>query len=222
MPEKTLETIAAEPKIALSARAEEVYRRLREVIASAGPMVVGFSGGADSALLLKVASDVLPGRVIALTAVSPSLAESELADARAIAMELGVRHLLVESREMEEEAYLENSPRRCYFCKAELFRLLRAEADREGLVSCAYGAITDDVGDFRPVAGRIDVQFIVGLAQLKVLEEEIAQLGRKILPGVNHHVVEVQLVELLQRRPHLDHFRARTENRHHLHLRVPC
>jgi len=181
MPEKTLETIAAEPKIALSARAEEVYRRLREVIASAGPMVVGFSGGADSALLLKVASDVLPGRVIALTAVSPSLAESELADARAIAMELGVRHLLVESREMEEEAYLENSPRRCYFCKAELFRLLRAEADREGLVSCAYGAITDDVGDFRPgMEAASEARAIAPLLEAGISKQDVRDISRHL------------------------------------------
>ena len=82
--------------------------------------------------------------------------------------------------------------------------------------------LADDVGHFRPVAGGVDIQLIVGLAQLQVLEEEVAKLGREVLPGVNHHMVEVQLVELLQRRPHLDHFRARTENRHHLHLRVPC
>jgi len=143
------ETVQA-PTRSLSKAAEAAYARLRERLGVAGPMIVGFSGGSDSTLLLKVASDVLPGQVVAMTAVSPSLAASELAETKALAAEIGVRHLLVESREMDEEGYRENSPRRCYFCKAELFRILREEAAKEGIRAIAYGAITDDLGDFRP------------------------------------------------------------------------
>jgi uncharacterized protein len=113
-------------------------------------MVVGFSGGADSTLLLKVAVETLGGEVLAVTAVSPSLPARELEAARSIASAVGARHRLVASCEMEQEGYLENSPQRCFFCKAELFRILREEADREGFRQIAYGAITDDVGDFRP------------------------------------------------------------------------
>ncbi len=80
----------------------------------------------------------------------------------------------------------------------------------------------DDVRHLRPVTGRIDIELIVRLSQLQILEEEVTKLGREILPCMNHHMVEVQLVELLERRPHLDHFRSRPENRHHLHLHVPC
>ena len=80
----------------------------------------------------------------------------------------------------------------------------------------------DDVRHFRPVTGRIDFELKVGLSKLQILEEEVTKLGREILPRMNHHMVEVEFVELLQRRPHLDHFRARSENRHHLHLHVPC
>ena len=113
-------------------------------------MVVGFSGGADSSLLLKEAVATLGGKVLAVTAVSPSLPALELEEARGIASAVGARHRLVTSHEMEQEGYLENSPRRCFFCKAELFRILKEEADREGFRRIAYGAITDDVGDFRP------------------------------------------------------------------------
>jgi uncharacterized protein len=134
----------------ISARSAEALRRLRETIAATGPMVVGFSGGADSALLVRAAHDVLGARLIALTAHSPSLAGDELRETADLAREIGVRHVVVESHEMEVEGYLENSPRRCFFCKAELFRLLKAEAGREGFPSIAYGAITDDLGDFRP------------------------------------------------------------------------
>ncbi len=141
---------AATPPALLSDRAAATYARLGRIIAESGPMVVGYSGGADSTLLLKVAADVLGGRVLAVTAVSPSLAARELAEARVLADEIGVAHRLVESHEMDEEGYAGNSPRRCYFCKSELFRILRAEADRAGYGAIAYGAITDDLGEFRP------------------------------------------------------------------------
>ena len=146
MSEMTLRTERTD----LSPRAEDALRRLQEIIRASGPMVVGFSGGSDSALLLKAAADALGDGVLAVTAVSPSLPASELDDAKALAAELGVRHRLVESHEMEEEGYRENSPRRCYFCKAELFRILSDEARRESFQRIAFGAITDDLGDFRP------------------------------------------------------------------------
>lgn len=140
----------APPASGISPRSAEALRRLRETIAATGPMVVGFSGGADSTLLVLAAHGVLGERVTALTAVSPSLARAELSAAESLAREIGVRHVVVESHEMEQEGYLENSPRRCFFCKAELFRLLKLEAEREGIPAIAYGAITDDLGDFRP------------------------------------------------------------------------
>lgn len=134
----------------LSPRAAEALERLREALRRAGPVVVGFSGGADSALLLKVAVETLGDRVLAVTAVSPSLPGRELEEARQLASGLGARHRLVTSNEMDQEGYRENSPRRCFFCKAELFRILKEEAAREGYGTIAYGAITDDLGDFRP------------------------------------------------------------------------
>jgi len=135
---------------ALTPKAAEAFAKLREILAARGALVVGFSGGADSTLLLKAAADELGPRVLAVTAVSPSLPREELEEAKRIAREIGARHKLVSSDEMSEEGYRENSPRRCYFCKSELFEILKAEAEREGIGSIAYGAITDDLGDFRP------------------------------------------------------------------------
>jgi uncharacterized protein len=134
----------------LSPHAQEALGQLREAIETAGPMIVGFSGGADSALLLKAAVDALGSKVLAVTAVSPSLPAREMEEAKALAAEIGARHRLVEAHEMDEEGYRENSPRRCYFCKSELFRILQVEAEREGYSCIAFGAITDDLGDFRP------------------------------------------------------------------------
>ena len=160
----------------LSERSAEALARLKGSIAATGPMVIAFSGGADSALLVKVAHDVLGDRALAVTAVSPSLARRDLDEAQTIAAEIGVRHRLVDSHEMEQEGYVENSERRCFFCKAELFRILKAEAEREGFHAVAYGAIKDDLGDFRPgmdaasEAGAITPLLDAGIGKAEVRE----------------------------------------------------
>lgn len=161
---------------ALSERSAKALARLRGSIAATGPMVIAYSGGADSALLVKVAHDVLGDRALAVTAVSPSLAKRDLDEAQAIAAEIGIRHRLVDSHEMEQEGYVENSARRCFFCKAELFRILKAEAEREGFRAVAYGAIKDDLGDFRPgmdaarEAGAIAPLLDAGIGKAEVRE----------------------------------------------------
>lgn len=166
---------------ALSPSAAQAYARLRDRLATSGPMVIGFSGGSDSALLLRVASEVLKGRVVAVTAVSPSLAQDDLDDAKALAAEIGVRHLLIESLEMESEGYRENSPRRCYFCKSELFRILKTEAEKEGLRAIAYGAITDDLGDFRPgMEAAKEAGAVAPLLEAGISKEEVREISRHL------------------------------------------
>jgi uncharacterized protein len=122
---------------------------LRRELASIGGLMVAFSGGVDSAFLLAAAAEALGQRAVAATGVSPSLAASELEDARAVASELGVRHLEVPTREQERQGYLANGPDRCYFCKSELFDVLLPLAREEGL-ALAVGTNTDDLGDWRP------------------------------------------------------------------------
>ena len=164
---------------ALSRRAASALEKLTESIRAAGPMVVGFSGGADSALLLKAAVGVLGERVLAVTAVSPSLPAAELEEARSLAAGMGARHRLVDSHEMEQEGYRENSPRRCYFCKAELFRILRDEADREGYPAIAFGAITDDLGDFRPgMEAAREAGALAPLLDASISKADVREIGR--------------------------------------------
>lgn len=116
-----------------------------------GGLIVAFSGGLDSAVLLDAALHALgPARVIAFTAVSPSLAASELADVRRIAGELGA-HLHEEpTSELDDPAYVANGGDRCYFCKKELFSVIERTRIRLQCEHVAYGYHRDDDADFRP------------------------------------------------------------------------
>jgi uncharacterized protein len=123
---------------------------LRRVVRGYGSALVAFSGGADSALVLKVAVDELGARTRALTAVSPTMAQREQAEARAFADRLGVAHDVVSSHELERPGFKMNPTDRCYHCKAELLEIARPAADRLGLAEVLLGTNLDDLGDHRP------------------------------------------------------------------------
>ncbi len=127
-------------------------RALEERLQSLGSLMVAFSGGADSALLLAAAVRVLgPDAVIAATAVSDSLPWSEREPAAAFAASLGVRHVTPATHEMEREGYRANAGDRCYFCKAELVDVLGPLADELGVAAVATGTNADDaLAGFRP------------------------------------------------------------------------
>ncbi len=132
----------------LAARLQVLDGRLRGL----GSLLVAFSGGADSAFLLAAALRALgPDRVAAATAVSASLPEAERAAAADFSAGLGVRHLFVDTHEMERAGYRANAGDRCYFCKAELLDVVGPVAERLGLASVATGTNADDaIAGFRP------------------------------------------------------------------------
>ncbi len=132
----------------LASRLEVLQVQLHQL----GSVLVAFSGGADSAFLLAAAVRALgPDRVVAATAVSPSLAQGELSRAARFAAGLGVRHQTPQTDEMSRDGYRANAGDRCYFCKAELLDVLLPLADRLALEAVATGTNADDaVAGFRP------------------------------------------------------------------------
>ncbi|HSK03979.1 MAG TPA: ATP-dependent sacrificial sulfur transferase LarE [Kofleriaceae bacterium] len=125
---------------------------LRAALAAYDRVVVAFSGGVDSAFLLRVAADVLGARCHAVTAVSPTMARSEVGDAAALAAELGLgdRHHVVESHELEVPGFADNPEHRCALCKTELMDVAGPIAAALGGAPIALGTNLDDLGDVRP------------------------------------------------------------------------
>jgi pyridinium-3,5-biscarboxylic acid mononucleotide sulfurtransferase len=125
-------------------------QRLRASIEAMGSVLVCYSGGVDSALVLAVAHEVLGDRAVGMTAVSPSLAPFEKEAAVAIARQIGARHELVESCELERPGYVANASDRCFYCKSELYEIADRKQREWGLAHVLNGTNLDDLGDHRP------------------------------------------------------------------------
>src|SRR5512146_2155064 len=123
---------------------------LQTMIRGFESVAVAYSGGTDSTFVLKVAHDVLGERAAAVTALSPSFPSEDVESTKKIAQDMGVRHILLESHEIDDPHYLENSPQRCYFCKSEVYDKLGVLAQQLGLKYILDGMNEDDRADRRP------------------------------------------------------------------------
>jgi uncharacterized protein len=134
----------------LPSELEAKYGRLRQILSAMGGVAIGYSGGVDSTLLVRVAADMLGERAVAIIGRSATYPTREFEEALRVAQAIGARVLVVETEETDIVKFRENPPDRCYYCKTELFGKLGAIAAREGIPWIADGTIIDDLGDFRP------------------------------------------------------------------------
>lgn len=128
----------------------EAMDRLVAVLSGYGRTAVAFSGGVDSTLVAKAAALALGDGAVAVTAVSPSVAASELDTARRLAREIGIRHEVIRTKEFDDPRYVANDGTRCYHCKSELYREVNALRESMAFDVIASGANLDDAGDYRP------------------------------------------------------------------------
>jgi len=134
----------------LPEKLHEKLHQLQQLFQSMDRALIAYSGGVDSTLVAKIAFDVLGDRSLAITANSPSLLPEELEDAKIQAAEIGIRHEVVTTQEMDNPNYTSNPINRCYFCKSELHDTLKPLAQVRGYAYVVDGVNGDDLRDYRP------------------------------------------------------------------------
>ncbi|PLS69247.1 MAG: TIGR00268 family protein [Cyanobacteria bacterium M5B4] len=157
----------------------EKYHQLKQLIAQYPRVMIAYSGGIDSTLVAKVAYDVLQDQAIAVTANSPSLFPQDLEEAQTQAQTIGIKHLIINTHELEDPRYSSNPPDRCYFCKSELYDTLRPLSQELNCSVILDGLNQDDLQDYRPgIKAAQERSVISPLAQAGISKLEVRQISQ--------------------------------------------
>ncbi len=155
--------------------------RMRAIFAPMRKLIVAFSGGVDSTLVLKVAHDVLGDRVLALTTTSPTMPDEDRDSALAMARLIGARHLVVESNELEIPGYAANPLDRCYLCKHNLFTVCEAKGAQLGIDEIVDGLNLDDLHDYRPgMQAASEKRVRHPLVEAEMTKADVRELSRSM------------------------------------------
>lgn len=160
---------------------ESRYNKLKAILKDMGEIMVAFSGGVDSTFLIKVAYDILKDRAVAITARSSTYPEREFNEAVDFVTKHGIKHIIIDSEELDIEGFSLNPRNRCYFCKKELFSKIRQIADQQGIRYIADGSNTDDLNDYRPgmlAHGELGIRS--PLKEAEMSKEDIRILSREM------------------------------------------
>lgn len=160
---------------------QEKYHQLQKIFKEMDRTLIAYSGGVDSALIAKIAYDVLGDRALAVTAISPSLLPEELVEAEEQAQFMGIFHEIVETQEMENPNYASNPINRCYFCKSELHDTLKPLALERGYPYVVDGVNADDLRDYRPGIQAAKERGVRSpLAEVGLSKPEVRELSKQL------------------------------------------
>ncbi|MDD7792833.1 ATP-dependent sacrificial sulfur transferase LarE [Clostridium sp. 'White wine YQ'] len=166
---------------------KEKYESLKNIIKEHGSAAIAFSGGVDSTFLMKVAHEVLGDKLIAVTATSSTYPERELNEAIKYAKDMGVKHIIISSEELDIEGFASNPKNRCYYCKKELFTKIGEVALENGVEFVFDGSNLDDTGDFRPgMQAAKELAVVSPLKLANLTKKDIRDLSKELqLPTWN-------------------------------------